>query len=297
MAAELDIPQQYAVRLRDDLGWDELVSIGRALESGSKWLLGDLACRVETSYGAGDLARYAEEVGVDYATLRGYKAVSHAFPAESVLRSTHPWSVYRVLVSLPDRLELVSGEAMTKAQAGELAASRRKPRAPRPRRRPEEETSPPPGSEPPGEDGRPPVGPGRAADGTGTAPGGQEAAGEPGQPAPADGQASPDGAAPEMPAMQAGDPEAAWQALCELYQALPADQQRAFLRWTPQVSALLARVSDPAWLREQLARVQPGSDGQAPAAAVKLHEHLWEYDEDRGEHRCTVTGCGQVLDG
>jgi hypothetical protein len=41
VAAELAIPANYAVRLREGLEWDELVGLGRALESGSKWLLGD----------------------------------------------------------------------------------------------------------------------------------------------------------------------------------------------------------------------------------------------------------------
>jgi hypothetical protein len=230
MAAELDIPQQYAVRLRDDLGWDELVSIGRALESGSKWMLGDLACRVETSYGAGDLARYAEAIGVEYATLRDYKAVAQAYPAESVVRTTNPWSVYRVLVSHPQRMELVSrGQPLTVAEAREVAASHRKPRAPRPRKRPEEKTSPPPGSSPPGEDGRPPVGPDRAADGTGT-PAGQEAAGEPGSQAPADGQAAPDSTAPEITEMPAALPAEELERLREETKRAIAEELRAQFR-------------------------------------------------------------------
>ena len=80
---------------------------------------------METRYGSGDLARYAGEIDVEYSTLRGYKAVSAAFPAEIVDRLTHPWTVYQVLARQRDRVELVGGEPMSTAQARELRVSRR----------------------------------------------------------------------------------------------------------------------------------------------------------------------------
>ena len=105
--------------------WDELVAAGRDIIDGFQWKLGDLACEVETTYGESSLMRYAAEIVVEYSTLRGYKAVAKAFPAESVDRSTHSWTVYLALAAQPDRLELVAREERWSArEARELVASR-----------------------------------------------------------------------------------------------------------------------------------------------------------------------------
>ena len=125
MAAELDIPQQLELRLPADMPWDEVAALARRVAAVSRWVLGDLACMTESRWGEARLERLAAEADVGYSALRDYKAVAQAFPAGSADRSAHAWSVYRVLAAQPDRLELVSGEHMTKAQAEELAAARR----------------------------------------------------------------------------------------------------------------------------------------------------------------------------
>ncbi len=107
------------------LDWDGLVEVGRKVASAAQWLLGDLACQVETSFGDNTLGKYSFQIGIDYGTLRHCKRVSAAFP-ESVPRGTHPWSVYKVLAAEPDRVELVSGERMTVTQAQQIVADRRR---------------------------------------------------------------------------------------------------------------------------------------------------------------------------
>jgi hypothetical protein len=197
MAAEVDIPQQYEARLRDDLTRDELVSVGHRLASGSRWMLGDLACMVEARYGEADLRRYAEEIDVEYASLRAYKAVSQAFPAESVIRLTHSWSVYQVLAAQPDRLELVSGDRMTKAQAQELMAARKPPPRPGQPRKARKPSPSPGGQASAGQKGAQPDG-GQRAEEPSEPP---QAATPPGQPA------SPEEPPAEIPVIPGGSPE------------------------------------------------------------------------------------------
>jgi len=116
----------------ESLEYDDLVVLGQNLNSASRWLLGDLAAQVGRKYGEGRLEQFAEDIDVEYATLRGYKAVSQAYPGETVLRSTNPWSVYRILLGQEDRLELVAAEdGMTAAAARQLVGDR-KPKPPAP---------------------------------------------------------------------------------------------------------------------------------------------------------------------
>lgn len=109
--------------------YDDCVTAWKELDSRSAWWKGDLACAVETkgTYGEHTLERFAADVGVDYATMRRYKATSQAFPAESVNRFTYPWTVYTALAAQPDRLELLARNDWTVAQARELVADRHRP--------------------------------------------------------------------------------------------------------------------------------------------------------------------------
>jgi hypothetical protein len=106
-----------------NLDWDTLVQIGRQIAYAGQWVLGDLATQVGTVYGEHSLEKYADEIGVEYDTLRRYRDISRAFP-ETATRGAQPWSVHRVLAAQPDRLKLVSGERMTVAQALDLVSSR-----------------------------------------------------------------------------------------------------------------------------------------------------------------------------
>lgn len=74
----------------------------RQRRDGAQWDLGDLAATVETAYGAADLERYADEIGVDYDTLRDYRRVAVAF--ENGDRSPNlSWLHHRVLAARDDR--------------------------------------------------------------------------------------------------------------------------------------------------------------------------------------------------
>lgn len=117
------------------LDWDGLVDLGRKIAYAGQWVLGDLACQVEISYGGSNLQRYAGDIGIDYDTLRRYRHVSAAFPAGIVPRGTHPWSVYRELAAEDDRLELISGDTMTVRRAQEIVWDRRRRQQQRERRR------------------------------------------------------------------------------------------------------------------------------------------------------------------
>jgi len=130
MAADIESYNPQVPADLSALSRDELVEYGRKVasfsehvEAVSRWALGDLACAVETSYGESELAKYAEEVGVKWSTLRDYAQVSAAFPASCRL-ATNSWTVYRTLAAQDDRLELVAGDRLTVDQAREIVQER-----------------------------------------------------------------------------------------------------------------------------------------------------------------------------
>jgi hypothetical protein len=89
------------------MDWEEAVIEGiqaRQQGDGTNWRIGDLALQMETRYGEHTLETYAEAIGVEYSTLRVYKAVSAAY--EFVTRVTNvPWAHYREIYSREDRLD------------------------------------------------------------------------------------------------------------------------------------------------------------------------------------------------
>lgn len=112
--------------------YEELVAEGRKAAD-MQWTLGDLALKVETHYAEHSLESYAGEIGVEYAAMRAYKAVSQAY--ESVIRITDvPWTVYRLLMAQDDRAELIK-KVKTVAEARSIVAARKAlndPTPPRP---------------------------------------------------------------------------------------------------------------------------------------------------------------------
>lgn len=90
--------------------WNDLVARGRNARERlgqAKWELGDLADEVETSYNGGQLQVYADEIELEYNTLRGYRYVSRAWPSD-LRRSKAPWSVYEMLAGREDRYEILA---------------------------------------------------------------------------------------------------------------------------------------------------------------------------------------------
>lgn len=105
----------------DRLDWAALVAQGVALREstdGAQWSLGDLAARVETTYGGNDLAQFADQIGVSFDSLDDYRRVARQFPDRS---GNLPWTVYRVLTRVPDDRR---AEALAAAQAGHWTVSR-----------------------------------------------------------------------------------------------------------------------------------------------------------------------------
>ncbi len=105
--------------------YEQFVEAGQQVVSGGQWLLGDLACGLETKYGEGDLAKFASDISVEFSTLRKYKQVAQAY-SESVRHRTISFGVHEVFATQSDRAELISSrDDWTVAQARELVANRR----------------------------------------------------------------------------------------------------------------------------------------------------------------------------
>jgi hypothetical protein len=97
---------------RGDETWADLVSEGRkarADRDGAQWKLGDLALEAcplhqPDKYGKNSLARYAEEIEVEFATLSDYRRVANAY--ENRERSRHlTWSHHRAVATCKDRID------------------------------------------------------------------------------------------------------------------------------------------------------------------------------------------------
>jgi hypothetical protein len=58
---------------------------------------------------AGVLAEFAAQLGCSESSLRSYRRVARAWPAQT-RRADVPWTVYRELAGLPDRFALISPE-------------------------------------------------------------------------------------------------------------------------------------------------------------------------------------------
>lgn len=97
---------------------------GQEVQSRSAWVLGDLAASVDTRYGESTLARYADDIGVAYESLKQYRRVAIAFPEKG---GRLPFSAAQALAAQPDRLELAASRDWTVAQARDLVSSRREP--------------------------------------------------------------------------------------------------------------------------------------------------------------------------
>ena len=80
-------------------------------------------CRSECVLRGWYLAKFAEDIGVEYSTLRDYKRVAAAYSEKSV--RTENWSVAKRLASQPDRLELVKTVCTVK-EARELVKGRKR---------------------------------------------------------------------------------------------------------------------------------------------------------------------------
>jgi hypothetical protein len=100
--------------------WEDLVNAGieaRKMGDQSNWTLGDLAAQVETTYGQGDLQKYAERIGVEYGSLRAYQAVAKRF----VKRLTNlTWSHHQIVAARDDAEDVLAQAEREHWTVGEL---------------------------------------------------------------------------------------------------------------------------------------------------------------------------------
>jgi hypothetical protein len=102
------------------LSYDELVDLGRSLTSGYQWRLALLSQAVEAVRGA--LSQYAEDIGVNYQTLRTIRSVYNAWKDCPGFTGV-PFGVAKALMARDDREKLVAKHpAMTVREAEQLAA-------------------------------------------------------------------------------------------------------------------------------------------------------------------------------
>jgi hypothetical protein len=79
------------------IDWEEAVTEGieaRKSQDKAQWKLGDLACALVTTYGGRTLAKYAEEIGVEFNTLQEYRRVAGTFE-KSTRVDNLTWSHHR----------------------------------------------------------------------------------------------------------------------------------------------------------------------------------------------------------
>jgi hypothetical protein len=104
--------------------YDEAVVEGKTIVGGihrNQWRLGELANFIEPKYGEGTLAKFAEEIGVRYTTLKNCRSVFRAWP-ELDFRKSISFSVANMLRAHPDREAILRDNPLiTVARAYELA--------------------------------------------------------------------------------------------------------------------------------------------------------------------------------
>jgi hypothetical protein len=86
------------------------------------WVLGDLALKVATTYGASTIERFAADLDVPGKSLYDFRKVAEQYPADQ--RGVASWTVHQILGREDDRFELVQ-EAMTTAAARAIVQSRK----------------------------------------------------------------------------------------------------------------------------------------------------------------------------
>jgi hypothetical protein len=120
--------------------YDDLVRRGREARQavdGAQWLEGELALEVEALHPyerprddtgafladeARALRRYAEDIDVDYTTLKDYRRVAAAYPRTTRVVGVS-WKAHQALAAQEDRLDLLQ-PGMTARQAQRVASAR-----------------------------------------------------------------------------------------------------------------------------------------------------------------------------
>lgn len=86
--------------------WESLTNAGtqaRKFMDDSKFFLGDLAGLVTGNHGENALGKYATDIEVNVATLRGYERVSGFYPSSARAYNSLSWSHYRLAIRAGDK--------------------------------------------------------------------------------------------------------------------------------------------------------------------------------------------------
>lgn len=124
------------------VSYSELVERGREareLADGVQWVEGDLALQVEALPGderprdpetglfiedeTKQLKRYADDIGITFATLKTYRLTAVAWPT-TLRRAEVSWHVHKTLAAQEDRFDLIR-PAMTVREAERIVTQRR----------------------------------------------------------------------------------------------------------------------------------------------------------------------------
>jgi hypothetical protein len=106
-----------------DLSYEELVELGRSLTSGYQWRLALLSQAVEVGWGV--LQQYADDIGVNYQTLRTIRSVYNAWKDCPGFAGI-PFGVAKALMAHDDREKLLAKHPdMTVREAEQYAGARR----------------------------------------------------------------------------------------------------------------------------------------------------------------------------
>lgn len=101
----------------DDI-WEAAVSIGQSNEkhmTAARWLQGDLALRVEKSYGEDFLGKFATAIDVNHSTLKQRRQISAFYPEDTRYQYENlVYSHYRTAMQLGDRALWALSKASTR---------------------------------------------------------------------------------------------------------------------------------------------------------------------------------------
>jgi hypothetical protein len=102
--------------------YDEAVRKGREAAK-SQWVLGDLALELEPKYGNATLQHFADDIGVEYQTLKVYRYVAGQYEKGTRIPGLS-FSVCQIFAGQGDRAELLSERKWTAKEAREYVQGR-----------------------------------------------------------------------------------------------------------------------------------------------------------------------------
>jgi hypothetical protein len=117
-------PYETASESTPSIEYDVAVKEGQTIakrHGKDQWRLGELGALIEPKYAKKTLATLAEEIGINFNTLKGYVATYRAYPDEAkVGRPT--FAVAQALAAVPDRETIIVAQPdMTVREARKIA--------------------------------------------------------------------------------------------------------------------------------------------------------------------------------